>query len=162
MILNQSTTRGKNTTTTTATAITTKEWSSEQRAGLAYELKELERRGLKVEWHNQRDANNTRVEWKLKASSGKSYTLQLRLPSSFPYGRRQLLVVSPRLRDDVYRASHSECTLSPIDGYPQIGLYDLEDDGSTIFVQLMHGREWIEAYEQIKQYETIGDYLEWD
>jgi len=95
-------------------------WSADQRERLGAEKKALEQKGLGVTWLNQGDANKTRVEWKFKSNSGKSYTVQVRLPPRYPYAKAELLVISPALRQEMYHPSHDHHTSMPVDGYPQI------------------------------------------
>ncbi|ASC71410.1 hypothetical protein XM38_023620 [Halomicronema hongdechloris C2206] len=133
-------------------------WSKIQQKRLLIEKEILKKYFPAFKWVNPTDSSNTRIEGNVCTNSMKLYTLRVYIPSDFPNSRPDMVVTLPYplegcsgndLKD--YGASSSMHTLDPRDGYVQICHYKDWTDNLTVYLVVLKGRIWLEAYEAHKR-----------
>lgn len=111
--------------------------------------------------------NSTKVEVKLEANNGKSYTLRIYIPADFPNSCPKVVVVSPpklfqKNGRELPQDSSAFHTLTGIDGHIAIcHFYPPHWNAqNTLYQVFMKGRLWIEAYEgHLATGEALNVYL---
>ncbi len=133
-------------------------WSSVQQRRLAIEKDILRKYFPDFEWKNPTDSNNTKIEGHLKSNSGNLYKLRIYVPSDFPNSRPNMVVLSPYpligsggANINVLGVSSTMHTLTPIDGYVSICHYKNWLPNLTLYLVVLKGRLWVEAFEGHKR-----------
>jgi hypothetical protein len=107
-------------------------------------------------WINPTDPEKTRVEGDLRTNSKNVYTLRVYVPSDFPNSRPDLVVTSPYplkgyAGKSLGETSASMHTLDPRDGYVKICHYKDWIPNLTLYLVVLKGRIWLEAFEAHKR-----------
>lgn len=133
-------------------------WSLTQQQRLLTEKNILKKYFPAFEWKNATDPSSTKVEGYVKSNSGNLYKLRVYVPADFPNSRPSMVVIAPSpLRGYgsknfvEYGVSGVMHTLAPIDGYATICHYKNWLPNLTIYLVVLKGRIWIEAFEGHKR-----------
>ncbi|HKD97781.1 MAG TPA: hypothetical protein VKB69_09280 [Micromonosporaceae bacterium] len=129
-------------------------WSTAQVSRLEFERAILRHYFPTFEWHNPADAEHASVEGAVRANSGTTYRLRVYLSPQFPVICPDLVVSEPSpLRKHngkaLITASGPMHTLDQRDGCTRICHFRpvFWAPQNTIYLVLLKGRIWLEAYE---------------
>jgi hypothetical protein len=131
-------------------------WSSVQQSRLQVEKGVLSKYFRDTSWINPTNPEKTRVECRVHTNSNNYYTLRVYVPSDFPNSRPNLVVTSPYPLEgyagkSLLRSSRSMHTLGAIDGYVQICHYRNWKPNLNLYLVVLKGRIWLEAFEAHKK-----------
>ncbi|GHJ47575.1 hypothetical protein Cs7R123_49170 [Catellatospora sp. TT07R-123] len=129
-------------------------WTAAQAQRLSWEINIVGNYFPTMRWYNAPDPARAYVEGVLRTNSGRDYSLRVYVPPTFPSTCPDMVVASPApLRDRKGRkmdeASASMHTLGTRDGCTKICHYrpNLWVPQNTVYLVLLKGRIWLEAYE---------------
>lgn len=129
-------------------------WSAAQVSRLEFERAILRHYFPTFEWNNPADAQRASVEGEIRTNSGTAYRLRVYLSPQFPAVCPEMVVSSPRplLRRngrELTSSSGPMHTLDQRDGCTKICHFRpaFWAPQNTIYLVLLKGRIWLEAYE---------------